>query len=682
MTPRVLLATGCAFCAVLVSGSGSAPAAATYSSGTAGVPDGRVYEMVTPLNNKGAEVYQPRQVGLEYSGTETEYPFQAAASGNAVAYVAAPTVLGNESSSYDAGNEYVATRSPGGGWSQIDVSPLNAPSSVYQAFSRELSVGFLDAEEPLSPSAPGFGQEPGVDGNYDVLYSSGIGSDKYSPLFAAQPAHRSMAEFATAGAGISELTDPGESIKAPAYNGGTVGDRADNDRELAFAGASADDAHLLFEANDALTPAGNGRPAAEGGSSNGYAHENNLYESFDGQLYLVNVLPNGTTEANATFGGGSPYDHVINSEGSRVFWTDRATGHIYVRESGTTTVEVSPAGEYQTASADGSKVFFTNGDLYEYEVNPEVGAPGALVDLSNGVAVERVVGASENGDFVYYVTSTGEFVVWHKDATTTIPALPGNGAEVTPDGHSVVFEASGRVDVYDFDTGVLNCASCGWGGTEGELPLTNSGNVYQPRWISAEGSRVFFDSRAPLVRQDTNGQFDVYEWERAGSGGCVQSAGCIYLLSGGSSSAPSLFLDADESGDNVFIVSRAPLAPQDEGEEAHLYALYDARAGGVAPVAAPVCSGTGCQGVPGAPPIFATPSSVTFNGVGNFEATATAKGAVRKRRSAAQVRAEKLAKALKACHGRPRKRRAACEASARRAYGPRSKAKRSVEAGK
>ena len=35
--------------------------------------------------------------------------------------------------------------------------------------------------------------------------------------------------------------------------------------------------------------------------------------------------------------------------------------------------------------------------------------------------------------------------------------------------------------------------------------------------------------------------------------------------------------------------------------------------------AALACTGTGCQGVPPAPPIFATPSSVTFNGVGNFE---------------------------------------------------------------
>ena len=43
----------------------------------------------------------------------------------------------------------------------------------------------------------------------------------------------------------------------------------------------------------------------------------------------------------------------------------------------------------------------------------------------------------------------------------------------------------------------------------------------------------------PLVAQDTNGQQDVYEWEREGTGSCTLGAGvnggCVYLLSGGDS---------------------------------------------------------------------------------------------------------------------------------------------------
>ena len=90
--------------------------------------------------------------------------------------------------------------------------------------------------------------------------------------------------------------------------------------------------------------------------------------------------------------------------------------------------------------------------------------------------------------------------------------------------------------------------------------------------------------------------------------------GCIYLLSGGQSADNSYLIDADSTGENVFFTSREDLVPQANGR----VALYDARVGGGFPEVSISCTGTGCQGVPPAPPIFATPSSVTFNGVGNF----------------------------------------------------------------
>ncbi len=82
---------------------------------------------------------------------------------------------------------------------------------------------------------------------------------------------------------------------------------------------------------------------------------------------------------------GPYFSHVISADGSRIFWTDLNTGHIYVRENGTTTVEISSAGQYQTASSDGSMVFYTNGDLYEYELEN-----GQTTDLTPGVPVKRV----------------------------------------------------------------------------------------------------------------------------------------------------------------------------------------------------------------------------------------------------------------------------------------------------
>jgi hypothetical protein len=220
-------------------------------------------------------------------------------------------------------------------------------------------------------------------------------------------------------------------------------------------------------------------------------------------------------------------------------------------------------------------------------------------------------------------------------------------AELTPDGRSLVFlskmgltgydnaraatafhpngqVAEPEVYVYSAETGGLACASCNPNGTPPDANLdgaflaytSNSAAAFMPRLISDDGSRVFFVTGQALVPQDTNGLFDVYEWERDGTGSCEHAAGCVYLLSGGQSIDASYPFDASANGDDVFFISRAQLVSQDHNEN---MAVYDARVDGGFPEISLACTGTGCQGVPPAPPIFATPSSVTFNGVGNFE---------------------------------------------------------------
>ena len=88
------------------------------------------------------------------------------------------------------------------------------------------------------------------------------------------------------------------------------------------------------------------------------------------------------------------------------------------------------------------------------------------------------------------------------------------------------------------------------------------------------------------------------------------------LLSGGSGTDSSWLADASESGGDAFFVTRNRLVAGDGNEKMD---LYDARVGGGFVQTEHACTGSGCQGVPPAPPIFATPSSVTFSGVGNFE---------------------------------------------------------------
>jgi hypothetical protein len=753
--------------AVLTAALGLLAASLVFASASAlaePLPDSRAYEMVTPAENYDADVYVPEDIPADQVVSEGEFPtrlpFEVAEDGEAVAYGAAPTVEGTGNGGLGVGDEYLARRLPGGGWARpVNLQPLGENGAVintgfYQAFSPDLAVGILQSgnskkpEALLSPQAPGEG--------YAVLYTRALEGKSYQPFFTSAPTNRSPEAFETAN--LPEI-----SPLVP--------------HQVDFAGASAGFDRLLFEANGVF--AGTGAVEGEPG-------ENNLYESVGGRLSLVNVLPDGQSEANATF-GASPlskaakpppnFGNVISGDGARVFWSDLNVGKeaLYVSEGvgspGERTVQVDASqtpggkgggGRYWTASKDGSRVFFGDSDandltgdtqagsgenLYVYEV-----PTGKLVDLTPAAhaELEGVLGEGETteGKYTIYFVAKGVLeenpqpnsngavaeegvdnlymleegkkptfiaVLTGRDGIEAIEPLanvigevgdwtPGVGhrtAEVTPDGGSLVFmsnnqkfdghyeEAYGQhleeVYVYDAATGMLSCASCTRDGLKAQenieserdlgafLPVSDA-LTYQPTVISGDGSRVFFDSGEPLVSGDTNGEQDVYEWEQDGSGGCGVSGGCVYLLSSGSGSTSSFLIGADATGDNAFFVTRAQLAPQDGNEN---YDLYDARVDGVQQVLPPACSGTGCQGVPGQAPTFATPSSVTFEGVGNYpppsETTASAKS---KAKTRPLTNAQKLTKALAVCHKQPKgKRRASCEARTRRRYQAKSRRK-------
>ena len=665
-----------------------------FGGGTAlaspGLPDGRVYEMVTPPENQDAEVYVPFAYNdiNEGEGTDTQFPFESSPDGDAVVYAGASNGGGVGNDGFAGGDEYVATRGPEGGWTQTNLQPPGYTHTPYQAFSSDLSIGILQSSTitqsgerpPLSAEAPGEG--------YPVLYARATSGDSYRPLFTTTPADgESWEEFL-------------------AYNVPKAG----GVETVEFAGGSADFGELLFEVHGVLTSNAVLAPEA-----------NNLYASTDGRLRLVNVLPDGVSEPNATFGGPGPvggvyghinspdFSNVISTDGSRVFWTDLNTGVVYLRENPAApqsplgahgecvvagdacTVPVSlGAAQYWTASVDGQYVFYTEDEkLWRFDVE---GTPGHEREelAGEGAGVQGVVGASEDGSDVYFVAEgvlannensdgvqarknesnlyvlpvggTPSFIATlaGKDANESTEAAPKYGqfgdwqpglgnrtAEVTPDGGSVVFESDNQtvngyspelngqkleeVYVYEAAHERLSCVSCGSSaeppsrvkveapaGVGAFLPPSGAWSAtYQPRWISDDGARVFFDSLQPLVPQDTNGAQDVYEWERDGTGSCQQEAGCVYLLSSGTTVSASWLIGESASGNDVFIATRTKLVPEDGNE---FYNLFDARVEGVQRVAPPACTGTGCQGVPASPPTFATPPSVTFSGVGNFPA--------------------------------------------------------------
>ena len=93
----------------------------------------------------------------------------------------------------------------------------------------------------------------------------------------------------------------------------------------------------------------------------------------------------------------------------------------------------------------------------------------------------------------------------------------------------------------------------GW--TVPEESVSGYAMTYQSRVLSDQG-RVFFDSADALVPQDTNGREDVYEYEPQGVGSCARAGGCVSLISSGTSSEESVFLDASETGNDVFFLTR------------------------------------------------------------------------------------------------------------------------------
>jgi hypothetical protein len=130
-----------------------------------------------------------------------------------------------------------------------------------------------------------------------------------------------------------------------------------------------------------------------------------------------------------------------------------------------------------------------------------------------------------------------------------------------------------------------------------------------------------------------------------------------------SSSAPAAM---SASGSDIFFSTGSPLVGQDTDV---LRDIYDARVGGgfPAPAAEPSCSRGACQ-KESSLPSFGSATSSSFAAEGNLTAPAISVAPSMESKHAPLTEAQQLAKALKACKGKPKNKRAACESQARRKY--------------
>jgi hypothetical protein len=702
---------------------------ATAVAATSGLADHRAYELVSAADNL-ADVYVPASGPTGSADINTSYPFRSSANGEAMTYVGFPGKTGgNGLTGSGFGNQFLALRNPALGWEVSDITPQVAGggheegSSSYELFSSDLSVGVLGTESSSTFAASATPEGPA---ECSVLYART--ATGFHALFSEAPAPSSCGSVSTIG-------------EAREQNLLVAGASADGSQFIFQSpGTLAPGAEMVkaSEGNNLYDSAG-GRPSlvnvlpgepAPAAVYGGPPHNGGGGLPGD----FSNVI---SEDGSKVFWTDLSTQRIYMRENPASSQSPLVAGDCTAPEDACTVAVSAGPAQYWAATPDGEYVYYTeNGELWRFDTSQ--GTREALV--SKGLKGENaevlgVIGVGGEGPYIYFVadgalsaepndrgevatpgTEANLYVLHVGQAPRYIAAL-GNGAggdwrpdlgqrtaEVAPGGLQLVFESTrqltgagdappgeesfANVFVYAAEAsgpGSLFCASCNPSGAAPNGELTGAGGylpvsmhpTFQPRWISDDGDRVFFDSFQALAPQDRNGVQDVYEWEREGEGTCTvetpsrPDGGCVFLLSGGDSSDYSYFLDADSTGANVFFAHRGLLGQIGAADERN--EVVDARVDGGFPQVSLACTGTGCQGVPSAPPIFATPASVTFSGPGNLSSPPPAKP-----KTAAQLEAEKLAKALKSCRTKNnRRRRTACEARARTRYGAARKAGRS-----
>ena len=407
---------------------------------------------------------------------------------------------------------------------------------------------------------------------------------------------------------------------------------------------------------------------------------NAAYQSSNASaLYVRDMLNDKTTR----IGWRHARYQTMTSDGSTIFFLENGDLYAFDTEAGTQIDLTSSRGTGESSSGVQELVSDTSEDgTYVYFVATGALAKGAIGGQDNLYLLHRE-GASWSTTYITTLSSEDE-KSWNAKGFGNPPYLAEVTSRVSPDGRYLAFMSNraltgydntdargGRPDeevyLYDAPADRLVCASCdptgarpvgvldppsehesllvdrkktwaspnphwlagslpGWDEVGAEMAL------YQPRYLSDSG-RLFFNSPDALVPQDTNGREDVYEYEPAGVGGTdgcsisslsfsERSAGCVNLISSGTSSGESVFADASETGDDVFFYTASRLTAADYDTS---YDVYDAHVCSESapcvsePAVPPPCSsGDSCKAAPSPQPaIFGQAPSATFSGAGN-----------------------------------------------------------------
>jgi hypothetical protein len=627
------------------------------------LPDCRAYELVTPVDKGGAVDMFGEELPSPGGGQERVHTLERGDSSEDGNGFLLDTLADFGSFSASSNNSYVFTRG-GNGWTTASAAAptLGAQNLLVNVFSPDLSA--VAVEDALSPSLQ--------EGEGQVVQLVGPAGGPYATVYAGEHNSPTEGELVGGSADLSHVVietrdpgsapgDAGQQAGRVLYewvagrlrlvgldSGGSLLSRcgASLGPGIGAAGRSAasgldtgavssDGSKIFFTAPDPEVVEGPNFVPPAGSQCSGEGFPPQLYMRLNGASTVEVSAPDpGVVDPD----GQQPAIYVgASRDGSEVFFltktelTPDAVGlhdlELYEYDTVTSTLTRVSRGDSGSAegavsavpaiSSDGSTVYFlaggalapgapVGGGLYRYDTGTGVttfvtsGASYPPVLGAHHVWWESYAGRIEVGldqQAQYYTTGNGRFLVF------------GSTADLTG------FDSRGFEELYRYDAadGSIVCVSCDPGGappSESAL-FTRSFNyhdaaVVTPRPISEDGSYVFFDTASTLVPQASRGVIHVYEWHD----------GTISLIDSPSDPVGSFFLDSSADGSNVFFGTHAQLVPQDTDLSGD---VYDARIdGGFEQPAPPACTGTGCQGVPSAPPLFATPASTTFNGVGNF----------------------------------------------------------------
>jgi len=584
------------------------------------LPDCRAWELVSPADKNGGEVFAE---GVNII---------ASASGDRVSYASKSAFADSVGTGNVGLDTYLGSRSPSG-WLTHSITPTPRPdanqvtngNTWMEVYSEDLSRVFVNA--------------------YDL---AGATDDT--------PFRKNLYLEDTATRSLQTLN----AFQRPAGEGPFSYLPQEFIATSEFWGASADLEHVAFETEAQLLPAD---PAI--GYPNG---ARNLYTWDEGTVHLAGILPDGMVPA-----GGSAVDPrptegfrgTMSADGSRQSFV--VGGQLYLRIDNNRTAWVSESENegvdpgqafFEGMTPDGKNVFFVTDtplleadtapgpDLYRWTDGPDPEHEDNLTLITNTGGAQHaaqstggaLVGMSDNGEMVYVHESGTDLTLWTDGMTEVVGSAvrppgfpkqfltltatqPGYG-RVSPDGAWLAYiqhsegRDGGPLYLYNHADGTLTCASCSaYGGTAEAtvVPLMTTGNRYdyvaaRPRFLTDDG-KVFFSTETALVPQDTNGVFDVYEFDG--------QTGELHLISSGTGSEPAMFADASRSGNDVFFVTRQALTGSDPDS---VLDLYDARVGGGLPEPPPApapCSGESCQDAASPPPGAVTAASALLRGAGN-----------------------------------------------------------------